>query len=106
MATTMTMPFYLEIGFSKTEIGTIVKLFGFWATIGGGLLGGIILLRWGILRSLWIFGILQAVSTAGFALLANLPPTLSLLAVVIAFENLSGGMGDGRLCRLHGFAYQ
>ena len=93
MATTMTMPFYLEIGFSKTEIGTVVKLFGFWATIGGGLLGGIILLRWGILRSLWIFGILQAVSTAGFALLANLPPTLSLLAGVIAFENLSGGMG-------------
>ncbi len=93
MATTMTMPFYLEIGFSKTEIGTIVKLFGFWATIGGGLLGGVILLRWGILRSLWIFGILQAVSTAGFALLANLPPTLSLLAGVIAFENLSGGMG-------------
>ena len=93
MATTMTMPFYLEIGFSKTEIGTIVKLFGFWATIGGGLIGGIILLRWGILRSLWIFGILQAVSTAGFALLANLAPTLPLLAGVIAFENLSGGMG-------------
>ncbi len=93
MATTMTMPFYLEIGFSKTEIGTIVKLFGFWATIGGGFLGGLILLKWGILRSLWIFGILQAVSTAGFALLANLPPTLSLLAGVIAFENLSGGMG-------------
>lgn len=93
MATTMTMPFYLEIGFSKTEIGTIVKLFGFWATISGGLLGGVILLRLGILRSLWIFGILQAVSTSGFALLANLPPTLSLLAGVIAFENLSGGMG-------------
>ena len=93
MASTMTMPFYLEIGFSKTEIGTVVKLFGFWATIGGGLLGGIILLRFGILRSLWFFGILQAVSTAGFALLANFGPSLSLLAGVIAFENLSGGMG-------------
>ena len=93
MATTMTMPFYLEIGFSKTEIGTVVKLFGFWATIGGGLLGGIILLRLGILRSLWIFGLLQAVSTSGFVLLANVGASLPLLAGVIAFENLSGGMG-------------
>ena len=93
MASTMTMPFYLEIGFSKTEIGTVVKLFGFWATISGGLLGGIVLLRLGIYRSLWIFGILQAVSTAGFALLAQVGAEISLLALVIAFENLSGGMG-------------
>ena len=40
MASAMTTPFYLETGFSKTEIGTVVKLFGFWATIGGSLLGG------------------------------------------------------------------
>ena len=93
MASTMTMPFYLDLGFTKTEIGTVVKLFGFWATIGGGLLGGVILLRLGIYRSLWIFGILQAISTAGFALLANVGGGLSLLAAVIAFENLSGGMG-------------
>ncbi len=93
MATTMTMPFYLEIGFSKTEIGTVVKLFGFWATIGGGLLGGIILLRIGIMRSLWVFGLLQAVSTSGFVLLANVGASLPLLAGVIAFENFSGGMG-------------
>ncbi len=93
MATTMTMPFYLEIGFSKTEIGTVVKLFGFWATIGGGLLGGIILLKIGIMRSLWVFGLLQAVSTSGFVLLANVGASLPLLAGVIAFENFSGGMG-------------
>jgi PAT family beta-lactamase induction signal transducer AmpG len=93
MATTMTMPFYLELGFSKTEIGTVVKLFGFWATIGGGLVGGIILLRLGISRSLWIFGILQAVSTSGFAVLANVGASLPLLAGVIACENFSGGMG-------------
>ena len=47
MATTMTVPFYLEIGFSKTQIGTVVKLFGFWATLGGSLLGGLIMLRMG-----------------------------------------------------------
>ncbi|MBN2809997.1 MAG: AmpG family muropeptide MFS transporter [Deltaproteobacteria bacterium] len=93
MASAMTMPFYLDLGFSKTEIGTVVKLFGFWATISGGLLGGILLLRLGIYRSLWIFGLLQALSTAGFALLVHVGADLAWLAGVIAFENLSSGMG-------------
>lgn len=93
MASTMSIPFYLDIGFSKTEIGTIVKLFGFWATIIGSLIGGVIMLQIGIKRSLWIFGVLQAVSTAGFALLAQIGHSIPLLAGVIAFENLSGGMG-------------
>jgi PAT family beta-lactamase induction signal transducer AmpG len=93
MASAMTTPFYLDIGFSKTEIGTVVKLFGFWATIAGGLLGGLLMLSLRIYRSLWIFGILQALSTAGFALLARLGYTLAGLAGVIAFENLTSGMG-------------
>jgi PAT family beta-lactamase induction signal transducer AmpG len=93
MASAMTTPFYLDIGFSKSEIGAVVKLFGFWATIGGTLLGGVLMLRLGINKSLWIFGFLQMISTAGFVLLAHLGPVLSGLAGVIAFENLSGGMG-------------
>ena len=93
MASTMTIPFYLDMGFTKTQIGAVAKLFGFWATIGGGLLGGIVLLRLGILRSLWIFGILQAVSTAGFSVLALIGNSLPGLAAVIAIENLTGGMG-------------
>lgn len=93
MASHMTTPFYLDIGFSKTEIGAVVKLFGFWATIIGSILGGIIILRNGIYRSLWSFGILQALSTAGFALLAQVGYSLPMLAGVIAFENLSAGMG-------------
>ena len=93
MASHMTTPFYLDIGFSKTEIGTVVKLFGFWATIVGGLVGGILIMRLGIFRALWIFGILQGVSTAGFAVLAQIGPSVSGLAAVITFENLSGGMG-------------
>ncbi|MBK1701374.1 AmpG family muropeptide MFS transporter [Thiococcus pfennigii] len=93
MASAMTTPFYLDIGFSKSEIGAVVKLFGFWATIGGGLLGGLLILRIGLYRSLWHFGLLQAVSTAGFALLAVIGPDTWALAGVIAFENLSGGMG-------------
>ena len=93
MAYAMTTPFYLDIGFSKSEIGAIVKLFGFWATISGGLAGGIMMIRLGINRSLWIFGFLQAVSTACFALLASVGYSVPLLSAVIAFENLSSGMG-------------
>ncbi len=93
MASTMTTPFYLDLGFSKTEIGTVAKLFGFWATVVGGIAGGVLILRTGIYRALWFFGILQALSTAGFAVLAVIGPSLTGLAGVIAFENLSGGMG-------------
>jgi PAT family beta-lactamase induction signal transducer AmpG len=93
MASAMTTPFYLDIGFSKSEIGAVVKLFGFWATIAGGLAGGLMMLRLGINRCLWVFGFLQAASTAGFALLANVGYSVPLLSAVIAFENLSSGMG-------------
>jgi PAT family beta-lactamase induction signal transducer AmpG len=93
MASAMTTPFYLDIGFSKSEIGAVVKLFGFWATIAGGLAGGIMMLRLGINRCLWVFGFLQAASTAGFALLANVGYSVPMLSAVIAFENLSSGMG-------------
>jgi PAT family beta-lactamase induction signal transducer AmpG len=93
MASAMTTPFYLDVGFSKTQIGAVVKLFGFWATIAGGLAGGIIMLRAGINRSLWVFGVLQALSTACFAVLAHTGPSVAVLSGVIAFENLSSGMG-------------
>ncbi len=93
MASHMTTPFYLDIGFSKTEIGTVVKLFGFWATVTGGLIGGLLIMRLGIFRALWLFGILQGVSTAGFSVLAQVGASVPGLAAVITFENLSGGMG-------------
>ena len=93
MASAITIPFYLEIGFSKTEIGTVVKFFGTAATLAGAALGGLLLLKLGIYRGLWIFGILQALSTAGFAILARIGYNISMLSGVIAFENLSSGMG-------------
>ncbi len=93
MASAMTTPFYLDIGFSKTEIGAIVKLFGFWATISGGLIGGVVMIRLGINRSLWVFGVLQAVSTGCFAILARIGHSISVLSAVISFENFSSGMG-------------
>ncbi|MBC8393473.1 MAG: AmpG family muropeptide MFS transporter [Deltaproteobacteria bacterium] len=93
MAAAMTTPFYLDIGFSKTEIGAVVKLFGFWATIVGSMVGGVLMLHLGINRSLWVFGFLQAISTAGFVILARIGYNVPALSAVIAFENLSGGMG-------------
>jgi PAT family beta-lactamase induction signal transducer AmpG len=93
MAAAITTPFYLELGFSKSEIGTVVKLFGSWATIAGAVGGGILMLRLGIPRSLWVFGVLQAVSTAGFAVLARIGGGLAALSGVIAFESITGGMG-------------
>jgi PAT family beta-lactamase induction signal transducer AmpG len=93
MASGITMPFYLETGFSKTEIGTVVKFFGTAATLIGAFLGGVLLLKMGIKRGLWIFGILQALSTAGFAILARIGYNIAMLSGVIAFENLSSGMG-------------
>ena len=93
MASHMSTPFYLDIGFTKSEIGTLVKLFGFWATIAGGFIGGLILLRISIYKGLVVFGVLQGLSTAGFALLAVLGHDLVALAAVITFENVCSGLG-------------
>ena len=94
MAGALTTPFYLEIGFSKTEIGSVVKFFGLWATILGSFLGGVIIVKTGINRALWIFGVLQMVSTAGFAILAQVGESIPLLAGVVSFENVTQGMGS------------
>ncbi len=93
MASAMTIPFYLELGFSNTEIGTIGKIFGFWATIGGALAGGILTLRIGIYRGLWVFGFFQAISTVCFVFLARIGYSIPALSAVIGFENFTSGMG-------------
>jgi MFS transporter, PAT family, beta-lactamase induction signal transducer AmpG len=93
MASAITIPFYLDIGFTKTEIGAVVKIFGTWAIIAGAIIGGTAIVKLGINRSLWVFGFLQAISTAGFALLARIGHSVFALSGVIVFENFSMGMG-------------
>jgi PAT family beta-lactamase induction signal transducer AmpG len=93
MATALSMPFYLDVGFSKTEIGLIAKHAALWPAIVGGLMGGLIMVRLGINRALWLFGVVQVVSILGFAVLASTGPELWLLAAVIGFEYLGVGMG-------------
>lgn len=93
MATALATPFYLDLGFSLTEIGVVAKHAALWPAIIGGLLGGIVMIRLGINRSLWLFGVVQMVSILGFALLAYSGAKLWLLALVIAFEYLGVGLG-------------
>ncbi len=92
MASDMFNPFFLDLGFSKTEIAAIAKAGAFWATILGGILGGVWILRRGILPSLWTFGILQMVSTLSFTVLARSGHVLAILGAVIVFENLCSAM--------------
>src|SRR5262252_1320664 len=94
MATALATPFYLDLGFTKTEIGVIAKNAGLWASVAGGMLGGLWMVKIGINRGLWLFGAVQLVSILGFAWLAweNRPDRL-LLAGVIAFEALGVGLG-------------
>ncbi len=68
MATALATPFYLDMGFSKSEIGLVAKNAGLWASVIGGLLGGLWMLKIGINRGLWLFGVVQVVSILGFAL--------------------------------------
>ncbi len=94
MAANMTTPFMILKGYSKTDIAAVVKGFGLLALIVGGVLGGIGTMKMGITRSLWIFGILQGVSTAGFCWLSMVETNINNLTLVIAFENLSAGLGS------------
>ncbi len=93
MATSLATPFFLDIGFSKTQIGTVAKVGGLWASVLGGLVGGVLLLRIGITRGLWIFGLAQWSAIFGFIWLATQGPTILGLAIVMCFETFSVGLG-------------
>jgi len=93
LAGVMTTPFLLKIGFSKPEIANVVKLYGFVATFVGLALGGWLMNAAGMIRSLWIAGILQLASNFMFAVQALAGHDIGLLALTISFENLAGGMG-------------
>lgn len=100
MATALATPFYLDMGFTKSDIGLIAKHAGLWPAVIGGLAGGLWMVRLGINRALWLFGVVQVVSIFGFAWLAHAGPYASIgveervaLALVIGFEALGVGLG-------------
>jgi PAT family beta-lactamase induction signal transducer AmpG len=100
MCTALATPFYLDMGYAKSDIGIVAKHAGLWPAVIGGLLGGLWMVNLGINRALWLFGVVQVVSIFGFAWLASLGPqtaidgaALARLALVIGFEALGVGLG-------------
>ena len=100
MATALATPFYMDLGFSRTQIGLVAKNAGLWASLAGGILGAVWLEKTGVNRGLWIFGVLQAVAILGFALLAKVGasapgvvPDTFLLGLVIGVEAFAVGLG-------------
>ena len=93
LATALATKFYLDLGFTMTQIGVIAKTTGFWASIIGGLLGGIWMIGLGINRALWVFGVVQAVTILGFSWLAEAGANPLLLGLVIGAEAFGVGLG-------------
>ena len=100
LCTALATPFYLDMGFTKTDIGLIAKHAGLWPAVVGALLGGLWMVKLGINRALWLFGVVQLVSIFGFAWLAaqghfDLIDTSARLALafVIGLEALGVGLG-------------
>jgi len=100
MCTALATPFYLDMGFAKSQIGVVAKNAGLWPAVIGGLLGGLWMVKIGINRALWLFGVVQLLSIFGFAWLAWLGPRVAVgaaelgqLALVIGFESLGVGLG-------------
>ncbi len=97
MATALTTPFLMEIGFSKAEIGRVTKVFGLIATIIGTLTGGAMMDRIGLKRALWIFGLLQGTAGLAFIVITSVGYNLPLLTLVIFVENFMMGLGVAAL---------
>lgn len=89
----MAGPLYVELGFSKTEIGTVTGAYGLIMTILGAAAGGVTVMRYGVMRPLLAGAVAVAATNLLFAYMAEVKPTLWLLALVISADNLSGGFG-------------
>ena len=93
MATALQTPFFVDMEFTLTQIGTIAKFSSLIAAIVGGVVGGVIMIKLGINRALWLFGFVQIISILGFAVLSVLGNNPWMLGVVVAFEYLGVGLG-------------
>ncbi|MFS4459271.1 AmpG family muropeptide MFS transporter [Bdellovibrio sp. HCB2-146] len=90
----MLNPFYVEMKYSNLDIGLVAKTFGMASSLLGLFFGGVTIYYIGIYRSLWIFGVLQALSTAAFALLTYTNGAIWSFATVVVFEDVTSGMGS------------
>jgi len=91
----MANPFYLDfMGFSKTQVADVTKIFGFFMTLAGSLVGGVLVVRYGVRKILLAGAIMTAATNLLFVLLAQYPPDIVTLAVVVSADNLSGGIAN------------
>ena len=97
MATALVTPFYIDLNFSMTEIGIIAKNAGLWASVIGGFLGGIWMIKIGINKALWIFGFLQLITIIPFIILSVVGHNLILLGVTVGLESFAMGLGTTAL---------
>ena len=97
MATALQSPFFIDVGFTLTQIGAIAKTAGLFAAITGGMVGGLIMVKVSINRALWLFGVVQIVSILGFAALSEIGANPWMLGVVVTFEYLGVGLGSAAL---------
>lgn len=97
MATTLSTPFYIDMGFSLEEIAVIAKIFTLVPVIVGGMLGGLWMVKLGINRSLWIFGVVQMVTILGFYVQSLVGHAPYVLAAVLTLEYLGVGMGTAAI---------
>lgn len=97
MATALQSPFFIDVGFSLTQIGTVAKFSSLTAAIVGGMVGGLIMVKLSINRALWLFGVVQIVSILGFAALSVIGPKLWMLGFAVVFEYLGVGLGTAAL---------
>ena len=87
----MANPFYLDMGYTKIEIANVAKVFGFFMSIAGSLICGVLVVKWGLMRPLFIGAVAVSITNLLFASLSVLEPKVSYLAIVISADNLSGG---------------
>jgi PAT family beta-lactamase induction signal transducer AmpG len=86
--------FYQDVGFSKTEIASVTKVFGLWMTIIGGFVGGLMAVRYGVMRILFLGAVLSMVTNLLFILLEQTGPQIAMLFAVIGIDNLSAGLAS------------
>lgn len=98
MSTALSTKFFLDIGFTTKQIGLAANATGWWAALAGGAVGGIWMIKLGINRALWVFGVLQALAILGFAWLAKVGPDMWLLSAAFGFEAFASlGLGAAAL---------
>jgi PAT family beta-lactamase induction signal transducer AmpG len=90
----MANPFYVDMGFTKTEVASVTKLYGVLMTLLGALVGGVMALRWGVMRILMLGAVLSALSNLLFAWLAGHGHDVNALILVISADNLASGIAS------------